>query len=136
MPPAARDGRKEIKLALVVDDDRVSAGAVRDISELLFEIVLIIDVEGIAVGFLTRELALRGRCEVERNRTQNTEEQTETHITQNWAPAFARVRRLGSDLFESPPKQCVQQPGASRKRLLTFLRRFALLTFGKQATIS
>ena len=50
MPVTTRDGDEEIVLAFVIDDDRVGTGAVGDSLVQLLEVVLVLDINRIAVG--------------------------------------------------------------------------------------
>ena len=56
MPPAAGNGHKQEVFTLVIDDDRIRAGTKRDAARLLLEVVLVVDVERVAVGLLAGEL--------------------------------------------------------------------------------
>jgi hypothetical protein len=60
VPPAAGDGDEQEVFALVIDDDRVRAGAERDAASPLLEVVFVVDVDGVAVGLLAGELGVGG----------------------------------------------------------------------------
>src|SRR5262245_9706808 len=57
MPPTARDGDEKIVLTLVIHDDWIGAGTIRNIPGFLFKIVLVINVDGVAVSFLAKKLS-------------------------------------------------------------------------------